>query len=163
MRLNPVQDFMRTTCLVILFYLTTPLASYGADEPFPGKRGMFHGFLSYDFKLDGISCRVVTPKKVAPGKPWIWRARFWGHEPQTDLALLKLGWHVGYCDVANLFGSPKAIKRWNTFYDHLTGIDMEKMENIVVTLDFYGKWLQNCRLSFLMMKNRDFLDGWMTS
>ena len=112
--------FMRTTCLTFLLYLIAPLSSFGVDQPFPGRRGMFHDFPSYDFKLNGVSCRVVTPKKIAPGKPWIWRARFWGHEPQVDLALLKLGWHVGYCDVANLFGSPKAIKRWNMFYEYLT-------------------------------------------
>ena len=110
---------MRTPLLIFLFYLITPLASHGTDQPFPGKRGMFHGFPSYDFKVDKVSCRVVTPKKTAQGRPWIWRARFWGHEPQTELALLELGWHVGYCDVGNLFGSPKAIKRWNTFYDYL--------------------------------------------
>ncbi len=110
---------MRTQLLIILLYLISPLLSHGTNEPFPGKRGVFHGFSSYDFKMDKVSCRVVTPKKIAQGRPWIWRARFWGHEPQTDLALLKLGWHVGYCDVGNLFGSPKAIKRWNAFYDYL--------------------------------------------
>ena len=56
---------------------------------------------------------------VAEGKPWIWRARFWGHEPQTDIDLLERGYHVAYCDVADLFGSPEAVKRWNVFYRHM--------------------------------------------
>ena len=32
---------------------------------------------------------VVKPYAVASGRPWVWRARFWGHEPQTDLAMLE--------------------------------------------------------------------------
>ncbi|MGL4492395.1 MAG: GDSL-type esterase/lipase family protein, partial [Tannerellaceae bacterium] len=48
--------------------------------------------------------------------PWVWRARFWGHEPQTDIALLERGFHIAYCDVADLFGAPIAVKRWNQFY-----------------------------------------------
>ena len=51
-----------------------------------------------EFKLGNRNCRVVQPKKTAPGRPWIWRARFWGHEPQTDLALLEKGWHLTYSD-----------------------------------------------------------------
>ncbi|MGE9267451.1 MAG: alpha/beta hydrolase family protein, partial [Verrucomicrobiales bacterium] len=45
-----------------------------------------------------------------------WRARFWGHEPAFDLALLAQGYHLAYCDVADLFGSPSALARWDRFY-----------------------------------------------
>ncbi len=76
----------------------------------------FHGFQGYDFQVDGIPCKIVEPRVVAQGKPWIWRARFWGHEPQTDIDLLERGYHVAYCDVSDLFGSPRAVKRWDTFY-----------------------------------------------
>ena len=48
--------------------------------------------------------------------PWIWRARFWGHEPQTDIALLERGFHLVYCDVAEFNGSNEAVDRWNKFY-----------------------------------------------
>ena len=83
-------------------------------------KGSFHGFDQYSFNLNEIPCKVVVPAKVASGKPWIWRARFWGHEPQTDVALLDQGFHVVYADVAGLFGSPKAVERWNEFYRYLT-------------------------------------------
>ena len=49
------------------------------------------------------------PEEAAHGKPWIWRARFFGHEPQADLALLEKGYHLAYTDVAGLYGSPKAV------------------------------------------------------
>lgn len=79
----------------------------------------FHGYQGYDFQLDGVPCKVVRPAKEAQGRPWIWRARFWGHEPQTDIDLLEQGFHVVYCDVADLYGADKAVKRWNKFYKYL--------------------------------------------
>lgn len=79
----------------------------------------FHGYKGYDFMLDGIPCKIVQPFKEAEGHPWVWRARFWGHEPQTDIDLLEHGFHIVYCDVADLYGSNKAIKRWDKFYTFL--------------------------------------------
>lgn len=76
----------------------------------------FHGFQGMDFQINGISCKLVRPYIEAEGKPWVLRARFWGHEPQTDVALLEQGFHIAYCDVADLYGSEEAIKRWDDFY-----------------------------------------------
>ncbi|NLX95282.1 MAG: alpha/beta hydrolase [Rhodopirellula sp.] len=47
-------------------------------------------------------------------------SRFFGHEPQTDLAVLDRGFHLVYMDVADLFGAPKAVSHWNEFYRYLT-------------------------------------------
>jgi pimeloyl-ACP methyl ester carboxylesterase len=85
-------------------------------NPFPVKETEWKGFACEEFKISNSLCRVVIPTKTAPGKPWIIRARFWGHQPQADLALLEKGWHLTYCDVGNLFGAPKAVKRWDEFY-----------------------------------------------
>jgi pimeloyl-ACP methyl ester carboxylesterase len=89
------------------------------DRPWPGKKSSFHSFDQYDFKIEGFNCKVAIPDNIAAGKPWIWRARFWGHEPQTDKALLRRGFHVVYANVAGLWGSPKAVKRWDAFYKYL--------------------------------------------
>lgn len=80
------------------------------------KESSFHGFEQMDFEYKGVACKIVKPKRTAFGKPWIWRARFWGHEPQTDIALLERGFHVVFCDVSNLFGAPEAAARWDNFY-----------------------------------------------
>jgi pimeloyl-ACP methyl ester carboxylesterase len=85
-----------------------------------GDSGNWHGFDREDFKLDGIDCILVRPREVAQGKPWLWRARFWGVEPQTEIALLNKGFHLAYIDVANLYGSPKAVARFDLLYAHLT-------------------------------------------
>lgn len=90
------------------------------SSEWPGKQSAFHSFAMYTFEQDGMNCKVVVPKIEAKGRPWIWRARFFGHEPQTDIALLKAGFHVAYVDVSNLFGSPAALKRWDAFYKYLT-------------------------------------------
>ncbi len=81
------------------------------------KRAEFQGFPQYDFALNGVACKLVVPKQPAEGHPWVWRARFWGHEPQFDRAMLERGWYVAYCDVSNLFGADGAVERWDRFYD----------------------------------------------
>ena len=86
----------------------------------PGKQSQWHGFARNDFTHGGRKCILVSPKKAAAGAPWVWRARFFGHEPQADVALLKLGYHIAYCDVGGLFGSPTAVKHWNSFYGMAT-------------------------------------------
>ncbi len=90
--------------------------------PFAGKQSLFHSFDRYDFEYAGRPCIVVVPKTVAVGKPWIWRARFFGHEPQTDIALLEKGFHLAYIDVADLYGSPQAVAIWDRFHAYLTQV-----------------------------------------
>ena len=110
---------MRNWLVLFLVALAfSPVLGQTAD--FPGKKSTWHNYARYDFKIGDADCLVVKPRKTAKGKPWVWRARFWGHEPQTDLALLGKGWHVVYCEVGGLFGSPKAIERWDRFYEFLT-------------------------------------------
>lgn len=72
----------------------------------------FYGFE----KRETANTKVVFPRVQAKGAPWIWRARFWGHQPQFDIQMLELGYHIVYCDVAGLFGSPSAVTRWDNFY-----------------------------------------------
>lgn len=82
----------------------------------PVKEFNFHGYKGYEYDNNGVKYYIVKPHHTAKGNPWIWRARFWGHEPQVDIDLLEQGFHLTYCDVAELFGSPKAVERWNEFY-----------------------------------------------
>lgn len=86
----------------------------------------FHGYDCADFTFDGRSAKIVKPRIIAKNKPWVWRARFWGHEPQTDIALLDRGFHIVYCDVAELFGNAEAIGIWNRFYDFLKDAGLSK-------------------------------------
>lgn len=90
------------------------------EGPVPATRiSSWQGFEQLEFVVAGRSCRLVRPVKPAKGNPWIWRAEFFGHEPQTDIALLKLGFHVGYIQVSDMFGSPASLDLMDAYYDHV--------------------------------------------
>lgn len=77
------------------------------------------GFTEYEikeFSFKGHKAKIVFPHKQNQNNYWIWRARFWGHEPQVDKALLEKGFHVVYVDVSNLFGNSEAVELWDDFY-----------------------------------------------
>ncbi|WP_170863193.1 GDSL-type esterase/lipase family protein [Pseudozobellia thermophila] len=81
----------------------------------------FYGYRLLQFKFKGHEAKLALPKRPAKGLPWVLRARFWGHEPQTDIALLERGFHIAYCDVSELFGNREAVGRWNSFHALMTG------------------------------------------
>ncbi len=72
------------------------------------------------FSFEGHDAKIVFPSKRSENNYWVWRARFWGHEPQVDRALLERGFHLVYVDVADLFGNDEAVELWNKFYAHCT-------------------------------------------
>lgn len=105
------------TAITICLLVGLSAENLPASEAFPGTRQHFYGFTMFHDAETGR--RVVVPKRAATGRPWVWRARFWGHEPQFDVAMLEQGWHIAFCDVGNLFGSPEAIAKGNAFYHDL--------------------------------------------
>ena len=60
-----------------------------------------------------LRCIVVVPKEAAPGKPWSWRGRYFDHEPQAEIELLKHGFHIG-------FVQSDAGRHWDAWYTYLT-------------------------------------------
>ncbi|MDD3586797.1 MAG: glycoside hydrolase family 2 TIM barrel-domain containing protein, partial [Thermoguttaceae bacterium] len=83
-------------------------------------KSSWNGFTTYDIQFCYRKAKIVTPKVAAPGNPWVWRARFWGHEPQTDIAMLKAGYHVVYVDAVPFLGSQQSVDIWQEFYTYLT-------------------------------------------
>ena len=100
---------------IVAFLLTGSF--FGPDD----KVSTWNGFERRDFVVEGRACLLVLPREAAPGKPWIWRTEFFGHEPQGDLALLAKGFHVAYMDVQNLYGAPAALDLIDKFHAHLSG------------------------------------------
>lgn len=89
------------------------------------RRSEYHGFRRVDLTLaSGAACVVVQPHRTLVGRPWLWRARFFDHQPGLDLALLDLGFHLVYVDVANLYGAPAAVARWEEAYALLTALGL---------------------------------------
>jgi pimeloyl-ACP methyl ester carboxylesterase len=92
---------------------------FGADAPAPPKTSDWNGYEKLDFEVAGRAALLVKPKSPAPGNPWIWRTEFFGHEPQGDITLLGLGWHVAYIKVSDMYGAPAAIDLMTQFHDFL--------------------------------------------
>ncbi len=112
--------------LSFLFYfsnltLAQTMANFDIFQVLPADKQLstFCGFSCATFTFSGRQAKVVKPTKIAKNAPWIWRARFWGHEPQADSALLTRGFHVVYCDVAELYGNAHSVEIWNQFYAFL--------------------------------------------
>jgi lysophospholipase L1-like esterase/pimeloyl-ACP methyl ester carboxylesterase len=80
------------------------------------KVSSFFGYRQLTFAMeDGCQCIVVRPYVTSSSRPYAWRGEFFGHEPQTDLALLQHGYHVVYVDTSNMYGSPPAMVIWEKF------------------------------------------------
>lgn len=94
--------------------------------PASAASGNFYGYQMTSFTWKTRQVHIVKPKRTALGKPWIWRARFFGHEPQLDVSLLERGFHVVYCDAAELFGNAQAVQLWNAFYAELQRVGLHK-------------------------------------
>jgi pimeloyl-ACP methyl ester carboxylesterase len=118
-----------------------PAIARAADGyvPFEGEKTAWHdGFDRYDFLMDegsleitpfhrpegegfGVKapdkgkrrCLVVVPKRPAPGNPWSWRGEYWDHEPQSEVELLRRGFHVA-------FVTADPGKLWEAWYAYLT-------------------------------------------
>lgn len=103
--------------LTTAFLLTTASAQSADPKPFPNKPTKWQGLTRHDFRVKDLDVIVVVPEKALPGKPWVWRGEFFGAFADADVALVKAGWHLAYVKVPDLFGSPRAIKTWETFYD----------------------------------------------
>jgi pimeloyl-ACP methyl ester carboxylesterase len=101
--------------LVLAFVSFLPLATLHAEAPL--KTSSWQGHERLDFEVAGRAALLVKPKSAAPGKPWIWRTEFFGHEPQADVALLGAGWHVAYIKVSDMYGAPAAIELMAQFHE----------------------------------------------
>ncbi len=107
-------------------------------QEFTGEKTLWHGFDRFDFLMDDtaltvkpikasadegtgvnrqvvgqLRCIVVVPKEAAHGKPWSWRGRYFDHEPQAEIELLKRGFHIGFIQSDN-------VKQWDAWYTFLT-------------------------------------------
>jgi len=111
--------------------------------PFEGTPSQWHdGFQRFDYVMDGQTmaiapfsrpadeqfgiggppegqrrCVVVCPRHPAPGNPWSWRGCYWDHQPQTEIELLKRGFHIAYIS-ADATHPPD--KYWDAWYAYLT-------------------------------------------
>jgi hypothetical protein len=97
-------DFIMDDATGVITPMTAPaseVTSFGIDESIKGGKRR---------------CVVVVPKKAAPGNPWSWRACYWNHEPQSEVELLRRGFHIAF--VAPDPG--RQGKAWDMWYKFMT-------------------------------------------
>ncbi len=83
------------------------------------------GMRAADDEQDGIKhqvegqrrCIVVVPRAAAPGRPWSWRGCYWDHQPQTEVELLRRGFHIAYVESS---ATLKPGRQWEAWYAFLT-------------------------------------------
>ena len=119
---------LQALCLTLLL---APAAGQGSGPPqdlsatqiaveaAAPERALWHGHERLDFEVAGKAARLVVPANPAPGRPWVWRARFPDFHAEPDRILLERGFHVAHVDTTGMLGSPRAMAIWDRFYDHL--------------------------------------------
>lgn len=91
-------------------------------QPWPGVEQVWMGeFARYDMEADGRRATVIVPPRPLPGRPWAWKGEFLDAFPNTEIALLRQGFHIAYLHIPDQFGSPTAMRAWDRFYTRLTG------------------------------------------
>lgn len=97
----------------------TPFEEAKSKLPADAEVYDFHGFAGYKFTFEGYEAIVVFPEEYAANKPWLWRGRWFGHEPQTDIELLKRGFTLVFLNTYIFFGAPGAVALWEKYYAFL--------------------------------------------
>ncbi|KAA0990243.1 SGNH/GDSL hydrolase family protein [Dyadobacter aurulentus] len=83
------------------------------------KTASWKGFDKVTFTFENREAWYVKPVKAIPGNPWVWRAHFPTWHTEMDSILLSRGFHIAYVNSNDMFGHPKAMQVWDSFYDYL--------------------------------------------
>ncbi|WP_422927857.1 GDSL-type esterase/lipase family protein [Singulisphaera sp. PoT] len=104
------------------FDIEAKLAAQGEAS----KATSFYGYRQLSFPIeDGRQAIVVRPYVTRADHPYAWRGEFFGHEPQTDLALLQRGFHVVYVQAQDMFGGPPAMAIWEKAHRKFQGLGLD--------------------------------------
>lgn len=142
----PIADFIEQS--VKEMAAPAPMPDYAGDHP---TRSYYYALENTyrNFPKDGawITCRgplftdcydqyeawlgfqvpvtIITPKKEAPGKPWVFRAGFVDRDAAADQALLAAGFYIVVGPVGYNEDGP-VVADWNKVYQHLTSHGFSK-------------------------------------
>ncbi len=75
----------------------------------------WHGYRKLTFDVNGRVSWVVEPEEPAPGRPWVWRTEFFEAFNTADMALLRMGWHLAYHKVSDMYGCPESVRMMHAF------------------------------------------------
>ena len=102
--------------LSLIWLVAAALLAGCASGPAVQREDTYRDHRRIHFEVDGRPCWLILPEKAAPGRPWILRPQFPETAPDADAKLVGLGYHVAYMNIDEMYGSPQAMKHWDTFY-----------------------------------------------
>ena len=119
--LGPMVPQLLTAALLSLALSPSATAAQdrAADPGSAAAAPRWHGYERLDLEVDGKRARLILPEHPAPGRPWVWRARFPDFHAGPDRILLERGFHIAHVDTGGMLGGPKAMAIWDRFYEVL--------------------------------------------
>lgn len=80
------------------------------------------GYEKIEFELGGKEGWVVLPRAFAKGRPWVWRAEFFGDFDAADTVLLEKGYARAYYRQNDMYGCPEAVEGMRAFQAYVTRV-----------------------------------------
>jgi len=115
---GPVTVFVATV-------LAIGVVASAAERSEP-KRSQQYGFTRLSFRVAGAPAFIILPAKQAEDgrRPWVWYAPTIGAYPNRNNGwllsrLLARGFAVCGVNVGESYGSPKGVKTYDAFYEHV--------------------------------------------
>jgi hypothetical protein len=119
---RPAPAFAGDKCTKSSYYgLDGSYRDFPQDGTYITCRGPFFtaSYDRYEFQIAGVrgDIRVIVPKVVAPGKPWVFRAGFVDRDTSVDQGLLAKGFHIVVGPVSYDADGPLQVD-WDACYQY---------------------------------------------
>lgn len=135
-----IMNYITTKQIPYIFYFFRDFGNTYASfentdifQKIAGKKKIsdFYGYECADFIYNYRLCKLVRPKKAAPGNPWVFRARIWDLRQQIDKKLLEKGFHIAYCDLRELYGNDESNALITGFYEYMQKLGLHHKVAII--------------------------------
>ena len=83
------------------------------------KTSDYHGYECREFEIMGRMAKLVCPKVKANGK-WALKTEYFDAFPDTELELLKRGWHIAYNENTTRWAEPEDLLRKADFVEFVS-------------------------------------------
>ncbi len=108
----------------------------------------YKGYKKINFTIDGRESFIVCPKKPAEGRPWIWRAEFFGAFDAIDMTLLERGYFRAYTHCSDMYGCPESVEYFKKFRDTVVSAFDLKEKAVLAGISRGGLYACNYALKY---------------
>ena len=79
----------------------------------------WNGFSGYEFEFEGLPAKIIKPSGKPNGK-WLLKAEYFDAFPNTEIELLKRGWHLAYNQNYNRWAEDLDLQRKSAFISYVS-------------------------------------------